>query len=106
MFRPAVVYEAVAVAKGCFALRQVVLPGLVQAVFVPEYRDQVPGGAAEQARCWGLLGGRVGGVPVLEDGPLESVDVQVAVRSHIARDEPLDGFYGYLGAAVAVWEGD
>ena len=66
--------------------------------------DQILGRSSEDAHGWGQFRGRVWGVPVLEDGFLECININFTIFPHIARNQPLDGFDTYFSSAVAVRE--
>ena len=77
-------------------------PHLVWVVLSREYGYGVLRGTSENAHSWGEFGGRVRGVPVVKDSPLERVDIQRAIMSCVADEESLHSFYPNLCSAVAM----
>lgn len=66
--------------------------------------DEVLRWPSEYAHGRGNFGGRVRGVSVLEDGFLKCVNVDCAICTHIAGDQPFDGFDTYFRSAIAMGE--
>ena len=78
--------------EGLFSQEQGFTPVGMWAVLTRKDGDEIPDGSAKNAHGRGQFGVRVRCVPVLEDGALKWVDVDIAVGGGVGHEESFDGF--------------
>ena len=102
MLGPTLLTECVPRSECLLSALKILLPHQSWVEFVGQDWNEVFDRPAKHALSWGDCGVGVGRIPVLQQGSLECVSVEVATAVHVAGDDSLGSLDSHLCTAIAV----